>query len=255
VNAVERWIHERQAKLARFVGREPLPPGLAIEADKTPMVERATVYPPDTPDGLPGEIGVENDAATVCDDRDDDTSDDEPAFREAIGHYAASGSMCMPCGDPSEGPHDPFPGCVFRHAKSGNAYVVLMVAASESDGAVLVVYRRDDAPNAPVWVRPFDEWNELVELADGRRVRRFEYDPAATELRRVREEAARKPTAYIVEFTAKEDTGSRRVIPSSVVIEAPNKGRALVEAFGIATETFPPAAWDLTGWSATRVED
>jgi len=70
----------------------------------------------------------------------------------------------------------PAPGTFWRHAKSGNPYVVVAIAKIEAagdDGPDFVVYRRvdedksDDARNeAPwkqTWIRPLHEWEAVVE--------------------------------------------------------------------------------------------
>ena len=61
---------------------------------------------------------------------------------------------------------------IYKHNKTGNLYQVLHVAKHTETSEQFVVYKR--CTNENIWVRPYDMFNEIIEL-DGKHVPRFEY--------------------------------------------------------------------------------
>ena len=61
---------------------------------------------------------------------------------------------------------------IYRHYK-GNCYEVIGIASHSETLEPMVVYRALYGEHG-LWVRPASMWNEEVETADGKKVKRFE---------------------------------------------------------------------------------
>lgn len=76
----------------------------------------------------------------------------------------------------------PVVGKVYVHSKSGNKYKVIALAKMESNpnGEYYVIYERTDRDSTSdyIWIRPFSEWDEPVELV----IPRFRADTTAVSL-------------------------------------------------------------------------
>lgn len=61
----------------------------------------------------------------------------------------------------------------YRHYK-GNEYEVLFVAKHSETMEDMVIYR-STADAEKIWARPKSMWNEMVEMGDGQKVKRFTF--------------------------------------------------------------------------------
>lgn len=62
-------------------------------------------------------------------------------------------------------------GSLYRHYK-GSVYQLIGIGKNERDLTVVVLYKRFDTPDNQIWVRPLEEWHQLV-LHNGQQVNRF----------------------------------------------------------------------------------